>query len=783
MGNSLGAEIELAQEIRSNCNQNGEEIEAEKSAEIFQELALICKNKSPDPIYLIQGVALLNAALVRQPQSVKIQNDLNQLCGHVLNVVCAKPNHFSLTNISEQAAIKVKAMRAETCVALSKINLIEEEPESIRNLKSMEGKFSKEIELLQNRISQQYADVMDYISKKCVKMLGSPPCGFALIGVGSLASKEINPYSDFKNIIVLEDGIEKRSKYGICLEYYRWYAAIFEMILLNLKETPLSEAGISVLNNFSIKGGNWFVDKVGLVCKGVRFKGLMPYGSKAPFERNNIKEKLSKCCEQVKPIYEMVTLLSQSKDIKTSFHLADVTCRFCFVSGDKKVYNSFLKAAKEKVQAGITCNRYQNYIRKKYYDQLDSLNIQYYFLTNYDTLNVNDVVYHIFPYFVSAMGRINKCMKTSIFDIVRELRDKGVFDDETCRLMLFATAISCLAKLKACLKKDDLENEGKLAVQCSAAGTRSNDQLVEYVGEFCLIRYFEVICGLLTRMNDRNWKISGEKIMKHKMYVLNILHMYDRVPIEYKRSLESTSSSQIGERLAFCTHLTFAYFCDQKYEDALSVLEEAIANYPEILCQKYSIYEQKGKCLYKLKRYSEALTWLEKSTVFKKLGSRLPRTRTFRADLYEIVFFHGLSKLHLRCYSESLHSFVKALTYANQFEDRLLLQKADCKANIGNCFLGLGKIEHAKRKVTQALDLYRRINAPCIRICSCHNTLGLCYMEEKKYRNALDQFKTDYYLRLRTSMDRVDDQLQGGMSLIHLASSMMKKEEAKNITK
>ena len=49
--------------------------------------------------------------------------------------------------------------------------------------------------------------------------MGKPPCEYSIVGMGSLARKEITPYSDFEHIIFLHDD----ENYDQHLEYFRWY--------------------------------------------------------------------------------------------------------------------------------------------------------------------------------------------------------------------------------------------------------------------------------------------------------------------------------------------------------------------------------------------------------------------------------------------------------------------------------------------------------------------------------------------------------------------------------
>ena len=52
---------------------------------------------------------------------------------------------------------------------------------------------------LQTHIIQAYTKIMANLAKYCHDVMGNAPCKFAIIGMGSIARKEITPYSDFEH--------------------------------------------------------------------------------------------------------------------------------------------------------------------------------------------------------------------------------------------------------------------------------------------------------------------------------------------------------------------------------------------------------------------------------------------------------------------------------------------------------------------------------------------------------------------------------------------------------
>ena len=99
-------ENELSKKLRSFCDDDGGEKDScvEASGQVFNELGLLYKTKSPDKISLIQSAALLNAAIVRQPSNAKFHEDLKELCRHVLECpvpvermrICCKYQNISI---------------------------------------------------------------------------------------------------------------------------------------------------------------------------------------------------------------------------------------------------------------------------------------------------------------------------------------------------------------------------------------------------------------------------------------------------------------------------------------------------------------------------------------------------------------------------------------------------------------------------------------------------------------------------------------------------------------
>ena len=336
MGNEFSKELNLAAELRSVCDQNGKETDTEKSAPIFHQFANLYRTKSPDKISLIRSAVFFNAVMTRQPHNKNAMENLQELCAHVLDLAGAKKRELNC--IALKTKNKIDKIRSETEQELRQLEII---PVGLPlpQLRKLKTKKVKIIRNLQATITSSYLSIMDSISKKCIKLMGKPPCQYAVVGMGSLARKEVTPYSDFEHVIVLEEGVQFKSNYQDVLEYFRWFTVIFQLVIICLGETIIPSVSIPLLNNPNIPGGDWFFDCY--TTRGISFDGMMLHACKFPLGRFQPTANKPFTTELIKPVSEMATYLQFDEDIKNGYHLADILTRTCFVSGSKNVYKQF----------------------------------------------------------------------------------------------------------------------------------------------------------------------------------------------------------------------------------------------------------------------------------------------------------------------------------------------------------------------------------------------------------------------------------------------------------
>ena len=211
-------EISIAAQLKFFCSSSGEEQDLENSGQLLHQLACVHRHRSPDKISLIQSAGLLNAAILRKPSNVnEIRQDLTDLCQHVLHLANADNKKADLIEKSTILKDSIKRLRKDVSEKLKSIEPIFNYS-SKKDLEYREKDKIAKMESIQHVIAVRYNTIMWDLSKFCENVLGTRPCEFAVIKMGSLARSEITPYSDFEHVIVVED----TNDFGGNLEYFRW---------------------------------------------------------------------------------------------------------------------------------------------------------------------------------------------------------------------------------------------------------------------------------------------------------------------------------------------------------------------------------------------------------------------------------------------------------------------------------------------------------------------------------------------------------------------------------
>ena len=654
------AEFRLQQQLKQLCDAKGRETDPHESAVIFNELGLLYKTKSPDKISLIRSSALLNAAIVRQPNNQKFQHDLHQLCKHVLKCAKAKLNDANLVDSSKSVAKRVEEMRKNVKSRLKAIKKIPDDADETTRL-SMEADYCVKVKSLQKRIAVDYKGIMTSVSRQCIEIMGRPPSTYALVGMGSLAREEITPYSDFEHVLVLKNLVKKRKQNIKRIKgYFRWYSVLFHITVINLRETDLYSVCIPCLNDHSKPDGNWFYDKV--TTQGISFDGMMPHACHFPLGKTEKTETMPWTTELIKTVDEMVNLLEVKDDLKSGYKLGDLLTRTCFVEGDETIYQQFFYKIAQSLKRNLTthqCNvKKQLQMDLKNFDLSD--NLWMFSVTKH--VNIKNVIYRSISLFILALGRLHGSNLNSGFDIIENLFEKNLITKYVTNRLLFAMATACHIRSFQYMSKN--RQDDSVWEENAVFGSEKVKKLTQIISKDCLLLSMSTAYALQTLLNGNDELGILELLLRlgyvsYRLQFLNLLGLHHEAIKYGEKSLKTPevfmfrnvienvlseigfACNRTGQHHKFLAVLnTFEPHIDDQFsgqakskfyksvvvnklsclaqidseEELSAVIKEtdALLNFTEnnieLAYRKYDLYRLSGFCKQKLQKHREALS-------------------------------------------------------------------------------------------------------------------------------------------------------------------------------
>ncbi|CAK8679081.1 unnamed protein product [Clavelina lepadiformis] len=736
----------LAEKLKALCDENGKEINTERTSPILNELGLLF-GKRKDKVSLLQSAGLLNAVLVRQPLNSQARLNLDDLCWKILNLARAQIAGESLTNISLSVAEAFHKLRIETTAAVEKFIKIPHDVDP-EDTFSLECRKIAEVQSVQNAVTQKYTEIMDFISQKCVIMMGCPPCKFTLLGMGSIARREITPYSDFESAIVLEEGQNFTRNQERCLEYFRWFSVLFQVILINLKETVLRFLAIPCLNDKT----DWFFDAY-TPC-GVCPDGFAPHSCKNPLGRTERTNEKPWTTELIKPISEMESYLDAEEDVKNGYNLGDLLTKISFVSGDREVYDEFLQRIRRKLKDHSHCSHQQvlSQISEnlKHFDAFAYV----YGLQATSRCDIKRVVYRSLGLFISALGRLFLINDCSSFDIVQKLYRMQIIDQINAHKLCYAVAVACHVRLKVYSSKanqDDLLGQDMhYDIDDSELGVRLGD----IVGSKSIIDFFIITYQMQQAIRKEDFRANLNRYLapepSNKFLVLYYLNFHERLLQEWKLHLmkhkEEFSFKPYELWIRWCVAET--YRRKSLYSESIEMLSwfeqhQLAINNPAL---EGEVKIAAALCLLEMEKFKEAQQF---SNQVRPHIQSLSTSSVVKSDqLRRLIGINADCKFMLKQYAYALVAFQDALQYFSHPEVPFReLRKVGCLSKIGWCYFHLGKFDLGINCLTEALKVGKEQKTPVAILCRCYWLLGCCYFKQSKYSEACSCLKQEIHLR------------------------------------
>ena len=738
-------EDQLMQELKLNCKNDGREIDPEISAPILHKLGTLYLQRSKicstidRMICLIRCAVLLNAALVRTTSNTDvIRQDLMQLNQHLLISADAEEKDIDLCKITEKVQLLIKEMRKHVNRILNKIPQVEAH-ESEDEMLHQELIKIVAIERLQNKITLDYTNIMAKLADDCRKIMGKVPCKFAIIGMGSLARKEITPFSDFEHVIVFDTQFNGQNEE--ILNYFRWYSVIFQIILIHLGETVIP----SVLNYTNSKFGSWFFDDI--TKSGVSFDGTFPWASKYPLGRQQLTEDKDWKTELIKSVPDMLKYLNSKESLKNGYHLGDILTKICYVYGDESLFAEFQSGVNNILQSQNEDLR--NEVLKQIIDDLENFSIRTVLLkiTDKGNYHVKKDVYRVTTLFIAALGRLNKIATFSCFDIIRQLAETCVISNYTKHNLMYAIAIACEIRLRWYM----INKKQKDDINCIDATTK----FLEIIGERSAISYLQIAYTLQCDISKRLDLKKGHFYSHPDLLNISIYLSFQKNK-HAKQYFNAFKINQKEQRLLdFDTclkMLTTKQTTDSNKQTELS-------NKPTTEYVFYQKLYSMGKILYEMKKFIDAKEYLERALKIKQQMSKDVGTDKEVAYTYHEI---GRCLIQMNRLTDARTCLEKALKIKKQIScdvagDR---EVATTLAEIGRCLNRMNKLTDAKDYCQRALTILRRAsnNIDTDReVAYILRELGRCLNQMNKLTDARKYLEKALEIKQRTSKDVTTD--------------------------
>ncbi|CAK8673026.1 unnamed protein product [Clavelina lepadiformis] len=748
----------MAEQLKEFLDKNGKEKDPMKSASIFHEMGLLYKEQSKQDdsitkkLSLIRSAALLNASMTRQPGNEQFKQSLKHFCSDLLKTAGAKILDADLLKFGQEVKEMAENMRKENNESLQKVKNIPYDV-TLNEQKELEADKIASIKTIQAQITENYKNMMKFVSNECDKIMGNPPCKYSITGMGSLARCEITPYSDFEHIILLEEGAQEKDNYPQVLEYFRWFSVVFQTIIINLQETIIPSVAIPSFKHVTKPGEKEFFDA--FTKRGISFDGLMPHACKLPLGRMERTKKKPWTTELIKPVNEMLTYLDKDEDLKNGYRISDVLMSNCQVYGDEQIHQQFSEGVRNVLQSD----------QPSHHERLmQQLNED---LTNFDAYNslkslhtdskcnIKRLVYRTSTLFISALGRLNSIDDGSSFAIIDQLSNNNIIDDETAHLLSYAIAVSCQVRLKVYMEKesqDDYVGEEQLY---DILDNKVFANLMDTVGDRSMVDYFAIAYNLQNVIRNKddlsNLRFNITLIPYDKFRTLRLLELHDRIISEWESYSQEQPLNTSEDELWIRYYVVVAYYKMHQYKESLLMLEWLEKRDIEDHWLKVAVICDKASCLYDLDRFQEALQFIG------RVNAEVSHLNLPDSDKYplrgNLVLTSAQCQYALKKYQLAIDQFMEASEYLARVDQRDVpwkeINRANCFYNIGLCLYYLGDYDAAINEVEKSLQYLDQHNGPVDEKCSCYSLLGRCHLERDEYDKALKCFQTELDLRLQ----------------------------------
>lgn len=461
---------------------------------------------------------------------------------------------------------------------------------------------------LSDGIAEGMKEYLASLYEKAQDILGDPPCGYTVIGLGSMALKQMTPYSDFEFGILTENDGYKTNKNPKVANYFKYLTHIVQFNMVCLGETVIPGDRYKIdISSFETPAVNF--DLGGKTPLG-RISGFKPYDLVQTVEGmvkyvKNFKEGsehidkilaniLEKTCEVYKgqPVHD-----KSENSLHSDYELA-VKSFMEEKSEDNPNLTNAQWRAKHILVEGVVEKDYSKdtptdkhipgYLEQFSPDLQNSIG---------ELFNVKQEIYRLPDRFIDSLGKLCKVIDNGAWNIVEKLLKDEIINETAALNFKKATSFAIALRNKTyCENKCQSE---KIPFHNSADGINSEES-AEIFGlskediaeDGILFKFFYSMIPLHKKLSEYYESLEKGEDVDIKTYFKEE---------NFYQNDDNTKAEICSRLLQWDNALRF-------YDNALQNAEDGSEEEINILNKIGTIYRYKGKPVDALESYKEALS-------------------------------------------------------------------------------------------------------------------------------------------------------------------------------